>query len=79
MQSISLLSIVHSCFMNPFPEPSSHSSDDEPLTKAATHPQVTKILDIILERCDGEETGDAGSLKKPRKGTEYLTASLLMM
>ncbi|XP_056273791.1 nucleolar protein dao-5-like [Pseudoliparis swirei] len=30
-------------------EPSSHSSDDEPLTKAATHPQVTKILDIILE------------------------------
>lgn len=51
-------------------EPSSHSSDDEPLTKAATHPQVTKILDIILERCDGEETGDAGSLKKPRKETQ---------
>ncbi|XP_073340458.1 uncharacterized protein [Pagrus major] len=35
----------------------SNSSDDEPLIKAAKHPQVTKILRIILERCDGEETG----------------------
>ncbi|XP_041811459.1 nucleolin-like isoform X2 [Chelmon rostratus] len=49
---------------------SSHNrSDDEPLIKAARHPQVTKILRIILERCDGEETGSARSLNKTSAGT----------
>ncbi|XP_078124254.1 uncharacterized protein LOC144529159 [Sander vitreus] len=42
-------------------ESSGNSSDDEPLIKAAKHPQVTKILRIILERCDGEEAGDTGT------------------
>ncbi|XP_023275462.1 probable ATP-dependent RNA helicase ddx52 [Seriola lalandi dorsalis] len=43
---------------------SSNSSDDEPLIKAAKHPQVTKILRIILERCDGDDGGPTGSLTK---------------
>ncbi|XP_036948243.1 nucleolar protein dao-5-like [Acanthopagrus latus] len=43
----------------------SNSSEDEPLThQAAKHPQVTKILRIILERCDGEETGATQSLNQ---------------
>ncbi|XP_070840867.1 nucleolar protein dao-5-like isoform X2 [Chaetodon trifascialis] len=48
---------------------SNDSSDDEPLIKAAKHPQVTKIVRIILERCDGEETGAARSVNKTRAGT----------
>ncbi|XP_045915686.1 nucleolar protein dao-5-like isoform X3 [Micropterus dolomieu] len=48
---------------------SSNCSDDEPLTKAAKHPQVTKILRIILERCDGEEAGTTGSLNKTNTDT----------
>ncbi|XP_076609815.1 uncharacterized protein LOC143334791 isoform X3 [Chaetodon auriga] len=49
---------------------SNDSSDDEPLIKAAKHPQVTKILRIILERCDGEETGAARSLNKTSADTQ---------
>lgn len=61
-----------------FSELSSISSDDEPLSKAVKHPQVTKTLNIMLERCDVEEAGDAGSLNKTKQGTEYMTRSLLM-
>lgn len=45
----------HSCIhvlIITFTESSSSHSDDV----AAEHPQVTKIVRIILERCDGEET-----------------------
>ncbi|XP_070702215.1 nucleolar protein dao-5-like isoform X2 [Pempheris klunzingeri] len=48
---------------------SSNSSDDEPLIKAAKHPQVTKILRIILERCDCEEAGATRSLEKTSTDT----------
>lgn len=54
----------------PVPESPSNSSDDEPLIKAAKHPQVTKILNIILERCDGDEHGDTGSPNKTRTETQ---------
>ncbi|KAL7381296.1 hypothetical protein ABVT39_003517 [Epinephelus coioides] len=40
---------------------SGNISDDEPLIKAARHPQVTKLLRIILRRCDGEEGVDTGT------------------
>ncbi|XP_026206033.1 nucleolar protein dao-5-like isoform X3 [Anabas testudineus] len=46
---------------------SSNSSDDETLIKAGKHPQVTKILRIILERCDGEDSGATGSLNKTKR------------
>lgn len=36
--------------------------------KAAKHPQVTKIVRIILERCDGEETQSLN-----RTGTDCIT------
>ncbi|KAK2830701.1 hypothetical protein Q5P01_018632 [Channa striata] len=51
---------------------SSNSSDDEPLIKSAKHPQVTKILRIILERCDVEDAGPTGSLSKTETGKTQL-------
>ncbi|XP_078031959.1 uncharacterized protein LOC117263011 isoform X3 [Epinephelus lanceolatus] len=50
---------------------SGNISDDEPLIKAARHPQVTKLLRIILRRCDGEEGVDTGtgSLNKSSAAT----------
>lgn len=54
---------------------SSNSSDDEPLIKAAEHPQVTKILRIILERCDGDEAGPTASLKKSSAGADQSNES----
>lgn len=71
-------SVMHLCFVNIFSGSSHNRSDDEPLIKAARHPQVTKILRIILERCDGEETGSARSLNKTSAGTDYITKFLLM-
>lgn len=64
---------LHLCFINIFSGLSSNSSDNEPSVKAAKHPQVTKILRIILERCDGEDAGATGSLNKTKTGTEYIT------
>ena len=61
-----------------FSDLSSNSSDDEPLIKAARHPQVTKILRIILERCDVEEAGATGSPNKTRTGTDYITMTMLL-
>lgn len=52
-----------------------NSSDDEPLIhQAAKHPQVTKILRIILERCDGEETAATQSLNQTTTGTDYISS-----
>ncbi|XP_049458938.1 nucleolar protein dao-5-like isoform X4 [Epinephelus fuscoguttatus] len=50
---------------------SGNISDDEPLIKAARHPQVTKLLRIVLRRCDGEEGVDTGtgSLNKSSAAT----------
>ncbi|XP_068189280.1 nucleolar protein dao-5-like isoform X2 [Antennarius striatus] len=36
----------------------SNSSDIEMFTKAAPHPQVTKMIKVILQRCDDKEVGD---------------------
>lgn len=58
---------------------SSNSSDDEPLFEAAKHPQVTKLMRIIVERCDLEEAGDIGGLHKTSPGTYYMIKSLYML
>lgn len=58
---------------------SSNSSDDESSIKAVKHPQVTKILRIILERCDGEEAGATRSQNKTSTGTDCITKSVLML
>ncbi|XP_071751158.2 uncharacterized protein LOC139908382 isoform X1 [Centroberyx gerrardi] len=48
----------------PVPGSSSDSSDDEPLIKGAKNPQLSKILRVILERCDVEEAGATGHQNK---------------
>ncbi len=81
--SVGILCSYQSCiyiFLYIFSESASNSSDDEPSIKAGKHPQVTKILRIILERCDGEEAGATGSLNKTSTGTAaYITKSILML
>lgn len=69
---------MQSCFMNMFSGPSSNNSDDEPFIKVAKHPQVTKVVKIILKRCDGEETGSR-SLDQTTAGTDYKTTSRLTL
>lgn len=47
---------------------SSDSSGDEPLFKAAKHPQVTKMPKVVLHRCDAEESWTTISPNKPSTG-----------
>lgn len=69
----------HSLSCNNLSESSRNSSDDEPLIKPVKHPLVTKLLRIILEKCDGEAAGDTGTGRKTSTGTDYRIKSLLML
>ncbi|KAF7651999.1 hypothetical protein LDENG_00102710 [Lucifuga dentata] len=51
-------------------ESSNNSSDDEPLVKAGKHPQITKMLKIILPKCDAEEAGTETNPNQPSTGTD---------
>lgn len=52
---------------------SSNDSDDEPLVKAAKHPQITKLLKIILHKCDAEEAGTTTNRNKPSTAEKPVT------